>query len=483
MNPMRTRFLGIFRYKTAVQARHIAIATRRSTDLASYVEQSDYVSRYFVYPKSRSPSLLLFRLNSTGSKVEPFILADIGEGINEVVIKGWQVKVGDVVKEFDPICEVESDKATATISSRFDGVITKVHYELGDMAKVGKPLVDIEVAHSGSIDTTMKSSKPQISSESLSSLPNLTSTSRPSNEAIDRPISALPSIRRLAAQNGVDLSKVEATGRNGRITREDLDNYMRGAKLEKETNQSAPKTGRTSSQTSERVPMNSIQKAMYKTMTEALKIPHFNYSDEIDMTRLVEVAKLRNLQNTADSGEEKISNFAIFVKMVSLALQSYPQLNASVDHERECLVVKNYHNIGIAVDTPNGLIVPNVKNVQDLSIRQVHLEIIRLRDLAYNSKLGPSDLSGGTVSLSNIGAIGGIFGVPVIVPPEIIIGALGRTRVLPRFGPGGDVQARHIMQVVWSADHRIVDGATLCRFSNLLRQYLEQPEKALVEMS
>lgn len=428
----------------------------------------------------------LIRYHSTGVKVEPFILADIGEGINEVIIKEWQVKVGDKVQEFDPICEVESDKATATISSRFEGVITKVYYEVGDMAKVGKPLVDIEMA-STNVNEKIRS---QVAPEPDTSLKQLAKTSTLNQEATSRSISTLPSIRRIASQHGIDLALVQPTGRHGRITKEDLDNYMRGSVVEEKRSQVAQSTSRTipinTPQTGElevRVPMKSIQRAMYKTMTEALKIPHFNYSDEIDMTRLVEAAKMRNQQAGESSKSEKISNFAFFVKMVSLALQSYPQLNASIDHENEVMVHKNYHNIGIAVDTANGLIVPNIKNVQDLSVRQINSEMRRLRDLAYSSKLGPSDLSGGTISLSNIGAIGGIFGVPVIVPPEIVIGALGRTMVLPRFDSKGNVQARHIMQVVWSADHRVVDGATLCRFSNLIKQYLEQPESALLEIS
>lgn len=421
--------------------------------------------------------------------MEPFLLADIGEGINEVEIKEWQVKVGDRVKEFDPICEVESDKATATISSRFDGVITKIYYEVGQLAKVGKPLVDIEMISKNSYPETesVQESRTQAPQEVPKAREGGINFSMSRNQSI----STLPSIRRIASQNNIDLSQVEPTGRNGRITKEDLDLYMRGMKGGTGTapngreplSESSYAPSAQVTQLETRIPMKSIQRAMYKTMTESLKIPHFNYSDEIDMTRLVEAAKVRN-QHVAENREtEKIGNFAFFVKMVSLALQSYPQLNASIDKESDCMILKNYHNIGIAIDTPDGLTVPNVKNVQNLSIRQINSEMLRLRDLAYKSKLTFDDLNGGTISLSNIGAIGGVFGVPVIVPPEIVIGALGKTRLLPRFDCKGNVEARHTMQVVWSADHRVVDGATLCRFSNLLKYYLEQPEYALVELS
>ena len=415
-------------------------------------------------------------------------MPDIGEGIKEVVVKEWQVKLGDPIREFDPICEVESDKATATISSRFNGTITKLHYEPGDMAAVGKPLVDIELE----LDQPQDGPAPvgsqlrqQLAEDEPRgrSLEEVSVERKASAGASDQPVS-LPSIRRLAKEKGIDLSKVVPSGPRGRILKEDLLAFIERRREPSDMRFEPMKLGPAEldggapERRESQVPIKGIQRAMFKTMTQSMRIPHFNYSDEIDMSQLVEANEQRKRE-----GGPRVATFAVFIKMVSLSLKEFPQLNATIDESGEQLIYKHYHNIGVAIDTELGLTVPNIKNVERLSPLEIQRELDRLRGLAYGSKLGPGELSGGTMSLSNIGAIGGLFGVPLIVPPEILIGALGRTRPLARFNSSGSVEARHILQVVWSADHRVVDGATLARFSNLLRELLERPNRALLRLS
>lgn len=429
-------------------------------------------------------------------------MPDIGEGINEVVIAEWFINVGDKVNEFDPICEVESDKATATITSRFEGVITAIHYEVGVMAKVGKPLIDIMVAAS-SADIPNANSPPKLIDDEPTE-----KVQKPVENTIDVKnnsiLQMLPSVRRLAKLEGVDLSLLQPTGRNGIILKEDVLRHLENKnKVNLTANNSKTISEPTKSITRDKnlqheqqqqqaetiIPMSTIKKAMFKTMTKSLTIPHFNYSDEIDMTNLLETLRRRNeniMKKEQHLTGTKISNLAVIIKIISLSLEQYPELNGSLmgdeEHHNEQFIIKNYHNIGVAIDTKAGLVVPNIKNVQSLSIEQINSELGRLRELAYQSKLGPADLSGATITLSNIGAIGGIFGVPVIVKPEILIAALGKIRKLPRFAQDGSLEARDIVQIVWSADHRCVDGATLSRFSNLIKYYLENPESAMIKM-
>lgn len=423
------------------------------------------------------------------SSLIDFILPDIGEGISEVVVKGWLVKVGDSVQEFDQICEVESDKATVTISSRYNGIVRKLLCDEGATAKVGKPLLIIELGEDGSRHSNEGKENVQTNNDNDPVKPLNNSNSSSVEPKAGSIIPTLPSVRRLASQNNIDLSKVVPTGKDGRVLKEDLLDYMQN--LDKSTQiqmsrdheySNLPNDSLKSNKT-ELHQFSSIQNAMFKTMSEALKIPHFQYSDEMNVSQLINGPLINKNKLNKSVLEDRMSLLSIIIKLTSLSLLKYPQLNASIDEQNKQLIIKKYHNIGVAVDTKSGLLVPNIKNVEQLSIRQINNELIRLRELGYSSKLSLSDLSGGTFTLSNIGSIGGIFGIPVIMPPEIVIGALGKTRKLPRYRSNDDeLEMQHILQVVWSADHRIVDGATLSRFSNLLKSMLENPESALVDL-
>lgn len=408
-----------------------------------------------------------------------FNLADIGEGIAEVSLKEWYVKVGDTVKQFDKICEVQSDKATVTITSRFDGVITKLYYEVEDTALVGKPLVEISSDEVIEEETTPKT---EVIADSLERV----DIPKRSEFRINK-VLATPSVRRLAMENKVNLEEITGSGKDGRILKDDIV-YFLDRKNGKEKTQATPPSAPPKQETAQTYvpsntsvmknlktdkvePIKGIQKAMVKTMTQANTIPHFSYCDEYDMNSLVNMKY--QMKELGKERGVKISFLPILIKACSMALNQYPVLNAHVDSNCDNITYRANHNIGIAIDTASGLVVPNIKNCESKSILDIAAEVNRLQGLAQASKLTPSDLTGGTFTLSNIGSIGGTYMKPVILPPEVAIGALGKIQKLPRFDHENNVKVANIMAVSWSADHRVIDGATMARFSNVVKKYTE----------
>ncbi|XP_017556765.1 lipoamide acyltransferase component of branched-chain alpha-keto acid dehydrogenase complex, mitochondrial isoform X2 [Pygocentrus nattereri] len=452
-------------------------------------------------PYSYSTTLLqqhrFFRTSyAAAGPILPFKLSDIGEGIMEVTVKEWYVKVGDRVSQFDSICEVQSDKASVTITSRYDGVIRKLYYDVDSIAFVGTPLVDIETDGG------------QAPEEDVMETPALSQEEHTHQHIRGHKTQATPAVRRLAMENNIKLSEVVGSGKDGRILKEDILNFIAkqtGAILppspfqeiqppppapaaaakpqEKKPPPSiptpiAPRPVFTGKDRTE--PLKGFQKAMVKTMTAALKIPHFGYKDEVDLTQLV---RLRSeLKGVAESRGVRLSYMPFFIKAASLGLLHFPVLNASVDEACQNITYKAAHNIGLAMDTPQGLLVPNVKNVQMLSVFEIAVELNRLQTSGASGQLGTADLTGGTFTLSNIGSIGGTYAKPVVLLPEVAIGALGKLQVLPRFNAKDEVVKAHIMNVSWSADHRIIDGATMCRFSNLWKSYLENPASMVLDL-
>jgi len=318
-------------------------------------------------------------------------------------------------------------------------------------------------------------------------------------------------VRRIAAESGIKLSEVRGTGKDGRILKDDLVRFLHDRDVAKTPTKtradepaptpaaevsrptaaaatkppppaavSLPRVASAPLGEDRTVPVSGFAKAMVKAMTQALTVPHFGYCDEIDMTALVKL--LPSLKRTADHFGVKLSYMPFIIKAASMALTQFPVLNSSVDAACANITYKAAHNIGIAMDTPAGLVVPTVKRVQTLSVLEVAQELNRLQERGAAGQLSADDLSGITFSLSNIGAIGGTYAKPVIAPPTVAIGAVGRIQRLPRFGADDAVVAAHLMQVSWSADHRVVDGATMARFSNMMKALLEQPASMVLHM-
>lgn len=415
--------------------------------------------------------------------VEDFILPDIGEGIVECEIVEWLVAEGDDVKEDQPVCDVMTDKALVQIPSKYNGKIVKLHYAKGDIAKVHAPLFAIEVegaAATVSTSTTSQEPAPVTAPASVAS----TSHTQVKTE---KPVAqgkalASPAVRRLAREKGVDIALVPGSGDKGRVYKQDVIDFVNGKHVATTQPPEVNVPAVVENLTVDHVePIRGVKAAMAKQMTaSASTIPHFTYCDDIDMTDLIALRK--SLKEKYAKQGIKLTLMPFIMKAMSLAIKEYPVLNSRVNDECTEVTYLNSHNIGMAVDSKVGLIVPNVKNCQTLSMLQIAEEVTRLTNGAREGRVSPNDIKEGTITISNIGAIGGTIATPIINKPEVAIVALGKVQSLPRFDEQGNVQARQIMQVSWSGDHRVIDGGTIARFCNLWKDYLEDPSKMLVEM-
>ncbi|KAI0817466.1 2-oxoacid dehydrogenase acyltransferase [Xylaria sp. FL0064] len=454
--------------------------------------------------------------------IKPVLLADIGEGIVECEIIQWFVEPEARVEEFSPLCEVQSDKASVEITSRFAGVVKKLYYEAGEMAKVGKPFVDIDILGDAKKEDLDALTAPVPSTDNASELLNDESLSRPPPEdqrSEETPISksqpeetepqslpqernmfkslATPAVRHLCKELNVEITDVNGTGKGGRALKEDIYRFVEARDSGKQTTQAtgaaleAPLAAFTTTekQTETTVTLTNTQQQMFKAMTRSLSIPHFLYADEIDFTQLYELRQRLNkvLLQSAKEGEiSKVSYLPFIIKAVSLALYKYPTLNARVDIDAQTskptLVRRSQHNIGVAMDTPMGLLVPVIKNVGAKNVLSIASELAGLQSRAAAGKLSVQDLSGGTITVSNIGNIGGTYLSPVIVEKEVAILGIGRMRTVPAFDKDDRVIKKQVCNFSWSADHRVVDGATMARAAEVVRQIVEEPDSMILHL-
>ena len=414
--------------------------------------------------------------SSTGA-VEDFLLPDIGEGIVECEIVEWLVEEGQSVVEDQEICEVMTDKAVVQIPAKSDGTIEKLYYQKGEIAKVHEPLFAIKVV--GLSNATSISSPAATAVEAKPA--KASSTPVTSNAEAVKPNGkkavASPAVRRLAREMNIDITQVQGSGAKGRVYKEDLRAHEQGA-----TSQVVVSQPQSAQVVENRVELiKGIKAAMAKAMQDSVStIPHFTYSDEIDLTDLVKLRKA--LKPEYEKQGIKLTMMPFFMKAMSMAMKQFPIMNSQPNADCTELTYFNDHNIGMAVDSKVGLLVPNIKSCQDKSIKQIALDVMEMTGQAREGRLSPEQLKGGTISISNIGALGGTTATPIINKPEVAIVALGKLQTLPRFNDKGEVEARQIMQVSWSGDHRIIDGGTIARFNNLWTKYLQDPTSMMMEM-
>ncbi len=401
-----------------------------------------------------------------------FRFPDIGEGITEGEILKWLVKEGDEIQEDQTLAEIETDKAVVEMPSPYSGTILKRYFKAKDIVKVGDILVSI--GEKGEPLEKIPPEEVKTEEEHPQMAPSVIGEIRESQQEI-RDILATPKVRKLALELGVDIKTIRGTGLQGRITEADVTSASQKKAPEKEK----PKGIKIKSKydfygTLERIPLRGVRRATARKMSESVSTAaHVTHFDEANVTQLDQLRK--EMKEKASGKKIKLTFLPFIVKAVIEALKLHPILNATLDDEEEEIIVKKYYNIGIAVDIPEGLIVPVIKFADQKSLFELAEEIQTAAAAAKARTLDLADLKGGTFSITNVGMIGGEFATPIINYPEVAI--LATLKIADRARvEQGSIKIIKTLPLCLSFDHRVIDGAEAGRFMNDLISFLEKPE-------
>ncbi|SHM88318.1 dihydrolipoamide acetyltransferase family protein [Gracilibacillus kekensis] len=426
-----------------------------------------------------------------------FKLPDIGEGIHEGEIVKWFVKAGEEIKEDDVLCEVQNDKAVVEIPSPVEGTVKEVHFDEGSVATVGEVIITIDAEgyeDEGSSDDNQESEtkeepKEEKKEEASEEKADKQESQEPAAKDPNNRVIAMPSVRKYARDNDVNITEVQGSGKNNRVLKEDIEAYLGGDQKAESTasaDQSSEGKEKTSASTvpegefpETREKMSGIRKAIANAMVNSKhKAPHVTLHDEVDVTELVSHRK--KFKPIAAEQEIKLTYLPYVVKALVSALSKYPILNASVDDDTDEIIQKHYYNIGIAADTEKGLLVPVVKNADAKSIFNISSEINELAGKAREGRLAPNEMKGASCTITNIGSAGGQWFTPVINYPEAAILGIGRIAEKPVVRDG-EIVVAPVLALSLSFDHRIVDGATAQYALNQIKRLLEDPQLIMME--
>lgn len=410
-----------------------------------------------------------------------FKLPELGEGVHEGELVKWKVKPGDQVGYDQPLCEIMTDKATVEIPSAFKGKVAELNAKEGEVVHVGQVMLTFEgSAAAGAGETKTAAAPAHAPAPTPAKAPALSA----GNLSIEsRPLAA-PSTRRLARETGVDLSRVSGSGPHGRVLREDVERGVNGggagATAAGAMPAYKPPVGKTSiapGAMEERVPFRGLRKAIATKMRQSKDhAAHFTYVEEADATQLVQLRK--QAKEIGEKQGVKVTYLPFVMKAMVAALKKYPILNSSLDEEKNEIVYKNYYNIGLSVQTDEGLTAPVVKDVANKSILHLAHDIEQLVTRARQKKLAQDDFQGGTITLTNAGTIGGLFATPVINYPEVAIlgfNKIFRKPVAVTANGREEIVVRDWTYFSISLDHRVVDGAVGAEFMKEFIRIIENP--------
>jgi pyruvate dehydrogenase E2 component (dihydrolipoamide acetyltransferase) len=415
-----------------------------------------------------------------------FKFPDIGEGLTEGEVVRWLVKEGDEIKEGQPLVEVETDKALAEIPSPKTGVILKLLAKEKEIIKVGQVIVVF-----GERGEAVATEPPPPKPRSVGVVGELEEAPEepappevkpvPERPSLVSPHAlATPAVRALAKELGVDIEKVKGGGPEGRVVEKDVREAAAGKAKPPEPEKKPAKVKKYDFYGYiDHIPLRGVRRAIAKAMVKSkYTAPHVTAMDEADVTALWTI-KEKEKKNAEKKGV-KLTILPFIIKAVMAGLKEHPYLNASLDDENGEIILKKYFNIGVAVDTPEGLMVPVVKNADDKSILQLAEELTQLAEKARNRTIDLADMKGGTFTITNYGAVGGMYGTPIINHPEVAILGVGRMKETPVV-KDGKIETRKMLFLSLSFDHRVVDGAEAARFLNMIIARLEDPDLILLE--
>lgn len=431
---------------------------------------------------------------------------ELGEGLHEGEIVKVHIKVGDTVTDDDIIMEVQNDKAIVEVPCPVNGKVVEVRMKDGQVCHVGEvvAIIDAEgdlpeqaapAAEAPKAEAAPAAAPAAAPTPAVQAAP-VAAPSAEAPKATGGLVLATPSVRKFAREQGVDLTQVNGSGKNGRITRDDVTGFGGAAAAPaavtadaaapaeqaapKSEAKAAPVASGTAYRPEERVPFKGIRKAIANAMVKSVyTAPHVTIMDEVDVTELV--ALRAKYKPYAEKKGSKLTYLPFIVKALVAACRQFPIMNATLDEANQEIVLRKYYNIGIATDTDNGLIVPVI---EDADRKNIFMVADAIRDLAVrgrDGKLSANELRGSTISISNIGSAGGMFFTPVINFPEVAILGTGRISEKPVVR-NGEIVAAPVMALSLSFDHRLIDGATAQNFMNYIKQLLGQPELFIMEV-
>ncbi|MCA0757980.1 2-oxo acid dehydrogenase subunit E2 [Paenibacillus sp. N4] len=429
---------------------------------------------------------------------------ELGEGLHEGEIIKVHVKVGDTVTDDDVIMEVQNDKAIVEVPCPVNGKVLEVLVKDGQVCHVGEvvAIIDAEGELPEQAAPAAEASKAEAPAAAESAPAPAAAQAEAAPAAAPKadagPVLATPSVRKFAREKGVDLTLVNGTGKNGRITRDDVNGFggapaaaaaaqAEAAPAAEQTDapaaseaKAAPAAAGTPYRPEERVPFKGIRKIIANAMSKSVyTAPHVTIMDEVDVTELV--ALRAKYKPYAEKKGSKLTYLPFIVKALVAACREFPILNATLDEANQEIVLRKFYNIGIATDTDNGLIVPVIEDADRKNLFKIADSIRDLAARGRDGKLAPNELKGSTISISNIGSAGGMFFTPVINFPEVAI--LGTGRITEKaIVRNGEIVAAPVMALSLSFDHRLIDGATAQNFMNFIKTLLAQPELFIMEV-